>query len=128
VKIAVGSALPSGESLCVEVKGRDLVQGVPKAETVTEEEVREALLEPVQQILEVVRVALEKTPPELASDIMERGITMTGGGALLRGLDRLISEETGLPVVLADDPLSAVVLGSGAVLDQLDLFKEDVLE
>ena len=128
IKIAIGSILPSGERLSMEVKGRDLVQGVPKAEVLSEEEVREALLEPVSQIIEIIRVALEKTPPELASDIMERGITMTGGGSLLKGLDRLISKETGLPVVMVDDPLTAVVLGAGAVLDQLEVFREAVLE
>jgi rod shape-determining protein MreB len=127
IKIAVGSTLPTGENLAIEVKGRDLVMGVPKAITVTEEEIREALSEPINQILEVVRVALEKTPPELSSDIVERGITLTGGGALLRNLDKLLSRETGLPVVLVDDPLSAVVVGSGAVLDQLDLLRDVVL-
>lgn len=128
IKIAVGSAMPTGENLSVEVRGRDLVQGVPRSVVVSEDEVRDALIEPINQILEVVRVALEKTPPELSSDIVERGITLTGGGALLRNLDRLISKETGLPVVLVDDPLSAVVVGSGMVLDQLELLKDVVLQ
>ena len=128
IKIAVGAALPTGENLSIEIRGRDLVQGVPRSVVVTEDEAREALLEPVNQIVEVVRVSLEKCPPELASDIVDRGITMTGGGALLRNLDKLISEETGLPVMLVDDPLSAVVLGSGAVLDQLELLKDVVLQ
>jgi rod shape-determining protein MreB len=128
VKIAVGAALPTGENLSIEIRGRDLVQGVPRSVTITEEEVRDALLEPINQIVEVVRIALEKTPPELASDIVERGITLTGGGALLRNLDKLISKETGLPVVLVDDPISAVVLGSGAVLDQLELLKDVVIQ
>jgi rod shape-determining protein MreB len=127
IKIAVGSALPTGENLTVEVRGRDLVQGVPKSAVITEDEIRDALLEPVNQIVEVVRIALEKTPPELSSDIVDRGITLTGGGALLRNLDRLISRETGLPVVLVDDPISAVVVGSGAVLDQLDQLKDVIL-
>lgn len=127
IKIAVGAALPTGQNLTVEVRGRDLVQGVPKSAVVTEEEIRDALLEPVNQIVEVVRIALEKTPPELSSDIVDRGITLTGGGALLRNLDRLISRETGLPVVLVDDPISAVVVGSGAVLDQLDQLKDVIL-
>jgi rod shape-determining protein MreB and related proteins len=127
IKIAVGNVLPSGENRSMEIKGRDMLQGVPKAVVISEEEVREALMEPVNQIVETVRIALEKTPPELASDIVDRGITMTGGGSLLRNLDRLIAQETGLPVVLVDDPLSAVVLGSGAVLDQLDLLKDVVL-
>lgn len=128
IKIGVGSTLPTGENLKIEIRGRDLVQGVPRSAVVSEEEIREALTEPINQIVEVVRIALEKTPPELASDIVERGITMTGGGSLLRNLDKLISRETGIPVVLVDDPLSAVVLGSGAVLDQLDLLKDVVIQ
>jgi len=127
IKIAVGSALPTGENLSIEIRGRDLVQGVPRQLTVSEDEIREALVEPVNQIIEMVRVALEKTPPELSADIIERGITLTGGAALLRNLDRIISRETGLPVVLVDDPVSAVVLGSGAVLDQLDVLKDVIL-
>lgn len=128
IKIAVGSALPTGENLVIEVKGRDLVLGVPKTIRVTEEEIRDALVEPINQILEVVRLSLEKTPPELSGDIVDRGITMTGGGSLLRNLDKLISQETGLPVVLVDDPIAAVVLGSGAVLDQLDLLRDVVIQ
>ena len=128
VKIAIGCALPTGENLSIEVRGRDLVQGVPKAVVVTEDEVRDALLEPINQIIDVIRIALEKTPPELSSDIVDRGITIAGGGALLRNLDKLIAQETGLPVVVVDDPLSAVVLGSGAVLDKLDLLKDVVLQ
>lgn len=128
VKIAVGNALPSGEGLAVEVKGRDLIHGVPKALVLTEDDLREALYEPINQIVEVVKIALEKAPPELSSDIVDRGITMAGGGSLLRNLDRLISRETGLPIVLVDDPLSAVVVGSGAVLDQLDLLKDVIIQ
>lgn len=128
VKIGIGCAIPTGQNLSMEIKGRDLVQGVPKSVVITEDEVREALLEPINQILEVVRIALEKTPPELASDIVERGITMAGGGSLLRNLDRLISKETNLPVVLVDDPLSAVVLGSGVVLDRLDLLRDVIVQ
>ena len=127
IKIAVGAAIPTGENLGIEIRGRDLVQGVPRQLTVTEDEIREALIEPINQIVEMVRVALEKTPPELSADIIERGITLTGGAALLRNLDRVIAKETGLPVVLVDDPLSAVVLGSGAVLDQLDILKDVIL-
>jgi rod shape-determining protein MreB len=128
IKIAVGSAVPTGENLAIEVKGRDLVQGIPRAVVVTEDEIREALVEPINQIIDVVRVALEKTPPELSSDIVDRGITMAGGGSLLRNLDRIISHETGLPVVLVDDPLSAVVIGSGTVLDQLDMLKDVIIQ
>lgn len=127
IKIAVGSVYPTGQNLAIEVRGRDLVHGIPKSVMVTEEEVSEALAEPVNQILEVIRVALEKTPPELSSDIVDRGITLAGGAALLRNLDRLISQQTGLPVVLVDDPLSAVVVGSGAVLDQLEIMKDVIL-
>ncbi|MCL4157822.1 UNVERIFIED_CONTAM: hypothetical protein GTU68_025155 [Idotea baltica] len=127
IKIAVGSAIPTKENLSIEVRGRDLVQGVPKAVVVTQEEMYEALLEPINQIIETVRMALEKIPPELASDIVESGITMTGGGSLLRNLDKLISSETGLPVIIVDDPLTAVVLGSGLVLDRPDLLREVVI-
>ena len=128
IKIAIGSAVPTGENLSLEVKGRDLVQGVPRAVMVGEDEVREAILESINQILDLVRGALERCPPELSSDIVDRGITMAGGGALLRNLDRLISQETGLPVVLVDDPISAVVLGSGAVLDKLELLRDVVIQ
>lgn len=128
IKISIGCAKVSDETLSMEVKGRDLVQGVPKAVIVTQAEIRDALIEPINQMLETIRIALEKTPPELASDIVDRGITMTGGGSLLRGLDEVIAEETGLPVTLVDDPLSAVVNGSGMVLDQLDLLKDVMLQ
>ena len=128
IKIAVGAALPTGENLSIEVRGRDLIQGVPRSAIVTEEEVRNALVEPLNQILELIRVALEKTPPELAADIIDRGITLTGGGSLLRGLDKLISQETNLPVVLVDDPNSAVVIGAGQVLDQLDLLRDVIIQ
>lgn len=127
IKIAVGSALPTGEDLVIEVKGRDLVQGVPRTISVTEDEIRDALIEPINQILEAIRTALERTPPELSSDILEGGITLTGGGALLRNLDNLIAEQTGLRVVVAADPLSSVVLGSGIVLDQLENFSDVLL-
>ena len=127
IKIAVGSVLPTGEDLSIEVKGRDLVLGVPKTIVVSEAEVRDALVEPANQILEIVRTALERTPPELSCDILERGITLAGGGALLRNLDKLISNETGIRVELAGDPLAAVVLGSGRVLDQLDDYRDVLL-
>ena len=108
----------------MEVKGRDLVAGLPKTLTVSSEEIREALSEPVSGILEAIRTTLERTPPELLADLIDRGLIMAGGGALLRGLDRLISEETGLPVHLADDPLTAVALGAGKVLDNLNVLKQ----
>lgn len=124
IKISIGSALPTGESHKVEIRGRDLVGGLPKTIKIAEEEVVEALSEPVKAIVEVVKQALERTPPELASDIVDRGITLAGGGALLKNLDVLLRKETGLPVVLADDPLTAVVMGSGKILDNLELFRE----
>lgn len=128
IKIAIGCAAPTGEDHIVEVRGRDLVGGLPKTVQVSEDEIREALLEPVKQIVETVRQALERTPPELAADIMERGITLAGGGSLLKNLDRLVREETGLPVVLAEDPLTAVVLGSGRILDNLEVLKDVTIQ
>lgn len=128
VKISIGTALPTGENHRVELRGRDLVEGVPKTIEISEDEVREALSEPVKQIVEAVKQALERTPPELAADIVDRGITLSGGGALLRNLDALIRYETGLPVVLAEDPLTAVVIGSGKILDQLELLKEVTIQ
>lgn len=128
IKIAIGAALPTGENHRIEIKGRDLVGGLPKTMEISEEEVREALNEPLKQIVEVIRQALERTPPELAADIMDRGITLAGGGALLRNLDVLLQQETGLPVVLAEDPLTAVVVGSGRILDHLDLLKDVTIQ
>jgi rod shape-determining protein MreB and related proteins len=124
IKITIGSAYPGGELQMMEIKGRDLVAGVPKTVEITDEEIRDSLLEPINQIVEAVRIGLERTPPELASDIVDRGIVLAGGGALLRNLDTLLREETGLPVTLADDPLTAVVMGAGKVLDELSLLKE----
>jgi len=128
IKITIGSAYPSNEIQTMEVKGRDLVNGVPKTVEITDEEIRDSLLEPINQIVETVRIGLERTPPELASDIIDRGIVLAGGGALLRNLDVLIREETGLPVMLADDPLTAVVMGAGKVLDELSLLKEVTIQ
>ncbi len=124
LKITLGSAMGTGENRSVDITGRDLVEGLPKTVTVTEEDIREALIEPIKQIVEVIRQVLEKTPAELASDIVERGVTLAGGGALLKNLDRLLSEVTGLSVVLAEDPLCAVVIGSGKILDNPELLKE----
>jgi rod shape-determining protein MreB len=123
VKIEIGSAHPDTEIRRMEVKGRDLVSGIPKTLEIDSNEIREALSETVNAIVEAVRIALERTPPELAADIVDKGIVLAGGGALLRNLDVLLREETGLPVVIAEDPLSCVVLGSGKVLDELDLLK-----
>jgi rod shape-determining protein MreB len=123
VKCSIGNAYPTDEVMTMEIKGRDLVSGIPKTVTINSDEVREALSEPIYQIVEAVRHALEGTPPELAADIVDKGIVLAGGGALLRNLDILISEETGLPVMIADDPMSAVVLGSGKALDSLELLR-----
>ena len=121
IKIGIGSAHPYGDEQKMDIKGRDLISGIPKNIEISSEEVREALSEPVRIIVETVKVALEKTPPELSSDIVDKGIVLTGGGALLRGIDILLRESTGLPVMIAEDPLGAVVLGAGRVLDQIEL-------
>ena len=123
IKIRIGSAYPLEEELSLEVKGRDLVSGLPKAITVTSQEIREALKEPLDAIIETVKVSLERTPPELAADLIEHGIVMAGGGAQLKGLDRLISEATGLPVHIADEPLTAVAQGTGQVLSEIRYLK-----
>jgi rod shape-determining protein MreB len=123
IKIRIGSAFPLEQEMTLEVKGRDLVAGLPKTLTVTSQEIREALLEPVSQIVESVRVTLERCPPELAADLVDRGIMLAGGGALLRGVDKLLAEETGLPVHIADDPLSAVAEGTGRVLNELQFLE-----
>jgi len=124
VKISLGSAYPMGEETTMEVKGRDLVAGLPKTLTITSEEIREALQEPVSTIVEAVRITLERCPPELAADLVDRGLILAGGGALLRGLDKLIAEQTGLPVHVADDPLSAVAEGTGVVLHELNFLRK----
>ena len=111
------------DQLTMEIKGRDLISGIPKTLTITQEEIREALVETVNSILDTIKIILENTPPELAADIVDRGIVLAGGGALLRGLDALIREKTGLPVIVADDPLTAVVRGVGSMLDDLDLLR-----
>jgi len=124
IKIEIGSAYPDSDGeTTMEVKGRDLVSGIPKTMTINDQEVREAMSEPVNAIVEAVRIALERTPPELAADIVDKGIILAGGGAMLRNLDKLLREETGLPVAQAEDPLSCVVLGSGKVLDELELLR-----
>lgn len=127
IKIAIGSAYPMREEEAVDVRGRDLVSGLPRTVRMTSAEIREALREPVMAIVEAVKQTLERTPPELSADIVERGIVLAGGGALLRGLDRLLAEETGMPVTLTDDPLSAVVLGTGRALEEIDALKKVLL-
>ncbi|MFA7159660.1 MAG: rod shape-determining protein [Kiritimatiellia bacterium] len=124
IKISVGSAYPLPEETSIEVKGRDLVAGLPKTLTLTSEEVREALHEPVMTIIEAIRFTLERCPPELAADLVDRGIVVAGGGALLRGIDKLVTEQTGLPVHVADDPLSAVAEGTGMVLHELKFLRK----
>jgi rod shape-determining protein MreB len=124
IKMTIGNAYPLDEQLTMEVKGRDMVAGIPKTVVVNSDEVREALAEPINAIVEAVLLALERTPPELAADIVDKGVVLTGGGALLKNIDVLLREETGLPVMVADDPISAVVLGSGKTLDHIELLKE----
>lgn len=124
IKMTIGSAYPLGEEMSMEVKGRDLVAGLPKTLTVTSEEIREALQEPVSAIIEAIRITLERCPPELSSDLVDRGIVLAGGTSQLRGLDKLIAEQTGLPVHQAEDPLSAVVEGTGVVLHELNFLRK----
>jgi rod shape-determining protein MreB len=128
VKIKLGSAFPLDEEIPLEIKGRDLVEGVPKTIVVSDEEIREALAETVATIIEAVRAALEQTPPELSADIVDRGIVLTGGGALLKNLDKRLREETGLPVSIADDPLTSVVMGTGKMLTDFDLLRRVALD
>lgn len=128
IKTTIGCAYPDEELKTVEVKGRDLISGIPKIIEINSEEAREAIAEPVSIIVDTIRDALEQMPPELAGDIVDRGIVLTGGGALLRNLDTLLREETGLPVSVADDPLSTVARGSGIALDELDLLREVAIQ
>ena len=124
IKMAIASASPLDPELEMEVKGRDLVTGIPQNIIITSEEVRKAISEQVDAIVLAVRVALEQTPPELAADIVDRGIVLTGGGALLKGLDQLLRNETSLPITVVDDPLSTVVIGTGKALDNIHILKE----
>ena len=126
VKIGIGSALPLEEELTREVRGRDQVSGLPKTIVLTASEVTEAIVEPVSSIVGVVKRVLEKTPPELASDVIDRGIVMTGGGALLRGIDRLLTKETGVPCYVADNPIACVALGAGKALEDYEVIKRSL--
>ena len=128
IKITIGSAYPSDEIQTMQIKGRDLINGVPKTVEISDEEIRDSLIEPINQIVEAVKIGLERCPPELASDIVDKGIVLAGGGALLRNLDQLLREETGLPVMVGPDPLVAVVMGAGKVLDELSLLKDVTIE
>jgi rod shape-determining protein MreB and related proteins len=124
IKLRIGSAFPLGKENTMEVKGRDMVAGLPKTITITSQEVREAMLEPLNTIIDAVRTTLERCPPELSADLVDRGIMLAGGGALLRGLDKLLQEETALPVHVAEDPLSAVAEGTGRVLSELEFLRK----
>ena len=123
IKIRIGSAYKMEKETTMEVKGRDLVAGLPKTITISSQEVREALMEPISTIVDSVRITLERCPPELSADLVDRGLVLAGGGALLRGLDKLLAEETGLPVHVAEDPLSAVAEGTGKALSELKFLK-----
>lgn len=120
IKIGIGSAYPTDSDTTMDIKGRNLLNGLPENITITSAEIREALTEPLSHIIEAIKVTLEKTPPELAADIIDQGITLAGGGALLRGLDRLINKETGMPVYIAENPLDCVAAGTGIVLENID--------
>ena len=124
VKINIGNAYPGDEVKHMEIKGRDLVTGIPKHLTISSDEIREAMSGPIQTIIEAIKTTLERTPPELAGDIVDKGIMLAGGGALISGLDKLIHEETKLPVMIAEDPLSCVALGAGKALDEIDVLRE----
>jgi len=128
IKMEVGSAYPLEERMSMEIKGRHLIEGVPKTITITDEEIRESLAETVNVIVDAVRVALERTPPELSADIVDRGIVLTGGGALLKKLHKRLREETGLPLAMAEDPLSSVVLGAGKMLSDFNLLRKISLD
>ncbi|MFZ5586201.1 MAG: rod shape-determining protein [Thermodesulfobacteriota bacterium] len=128
IKTTIGNACPGESVEKLEVKGRDLVTGIPKTLVIDSDEVRQSISEQIDTIVETVKIALEQTPPELAADIVDRGIVLTGGGALLKGLNVLLSEQTGLPITITEDPLSTVVLGSGKCLDNLDLLREVMIK
>lgn len=124
IKLEIGSAYPLEERKTIAIRGRDLISGIPKTMVIDDSEIREALSEPISAIINMIKVALENTPPELAGDIIDRGIVLTGGGSLLRGMDIRIREETNLPVITVDNPLTTVVMGTGKVLDEIDLLKK----
>ncbi|MFH1347136.1 MAG: rod shape-determining protein [Candidatus Margulisiibacteriota bacterium] len=124
IKIDIGSAYPLSEERTIEVRGRDLVTGLPKTLTLTSSEIRDALSDPVSTVVDAVRMTLEKTPPELAADIMDRGIVMAGGGSLLRGLDKYLAQETDMSVYVVDDPISCVAYGTGKILEEIDTLKK----
>src|SRR5699024_4500791 len=124
VKIVIGSADEKGKETKMQIRGRDLISGLPKTTEITSSEIHEAMKEPISNIIDAIKFTLEKTPPELASDIMEQGIMLTGGGALLNGIDRLIKSETGMPVHIAEDPLDCVAIGTGRALESIEVLKK----
>ncbi|MCX7002485.1 MAG: rod shape-determining protein [bacterium] len=128
IKIAIGSAYPLAEELTLDIRGRDLGAGLPKSVVVTSQEIRQAMSDPIESVIGAVRYALERCPPELSADLIDRGIVMSGGGALLRGIDKLVEEETGLSVHVADDPLSAVALGTGKIIEDEDLLHKIAIQ
>ena len=128
IKIQIGSAYPLDPEETLEIKGRDLLDGIPKNITITSEEIRKSIAEQVDSIVQAVRIALEQTPPELAADIVDRGIVLTGGGALLKGLDQLLRDQTNLPITVVDDPLSTVIIGTGKSLDNINILKNECID
>lgn len=128
IKIQIGSAIPLPERVEIGVKGRDMIHGVPRHQAISDSEIYEAMSDPINAIIEGVRLSLEQVPPELAADIVDRGIVLTGGGSLVYGLDKLFAEQTGLPVIVADDPLSCVALGSGRALEELDTMSDILMD
>jgi rod shape-determining protein MreB len=124
IKMTVGSAYPLDTEQNMEIKGRDLMTGIPKTLVIKDPEIRDALSEPISAVVETVKIALERTPPELAADIVDKGIILAGGGSMLQGLDNLLREETSLPIILAEDPLSAVVMGTGVALENFELLRK----
>ncbi|MBI4494731.1 MAG: rod shape-determining protein, partial [Chloroflexi bacterium] len=126
IKVTIGSALPLAEELTIEVRGRDKIDGLPKARTISSSEVTEAISDALSAIVVNVKAVLEETPPELAADVVDKGMIMTGGGSLLRNLDRLLTVETGVPAYLADDPLSCVAIGAGRALEYFRVFKDSL--
>jgi rod shape-determining protein MreB len=123
IKIQMGSAWPFEEEMTADIRGRDLISGLPRTISLSTDQVREAIAEPVAAIVDAVRTTLDKTPPELAADIMHQGITITGGGALLAGIDRRLAHETGMPINIANDPLYSVVIGSGRALENIEMMR-----
>ena len=128
IKTTIGNVLPEEPYETMDIKGRDLVAGIPKTITISSKEIQSAIAEQVDVIVDAVRVALESTPPELSADIVDQGIVLTGGGALLKNLDQRLRNETGMPIIVADDPLSSVVLGSGKALDRLEILREIAID